>query len=148
VSLEHRQLFFRDFFSRRKDLNALTYCSAENWGVHSAIHIGNENHKTRMQRLGRIELAKICGIVRDQNKIVLACVVRDVPILPPCSAHMSNVVRFVARCGGDSHQLNAQTLIDQESHEALVLLASGVRTRRSGELSRQGCCLRGLPRSG
>jgi hypothetical protein len=56
-----------------------------------------------MQWLGRIELTKIRGVVRDQNEILLACVLDDVPILPPCPAHMSNMMRFVARFAGDGH---------------------------------------------
>jgi hypothetical protein len=52
-----------------------------------------------------------------------------------------------ARFAGDGHQLNAEALIDQESHDTFVLLASGARTRRKGGRSRQGC-FRGRPRSG
>jgi len=45
---------------------------------------------------------------------------------------MGNVMRLVAGLAGDGHQLHARTLIDQKPHDALMIPASGVRTRRSG----------------
>jgi hypothetical protein len=70
-----------------------------------------------VQRLRGVKLSKVRSIVNDKDEIVLASVAQDIPVLPACLADVCHVVRFAACLGRDSHELNAETLVDQESHE-------------------------------
>ena len=70
-----------------------------------------------MQRLLCVKLPEVRSIVRDQGEIVLARMAQDVPVFPPSLADVRNVTRFVACFGRNSHELNAETLINQKPHE-------------------------------
>ena len=62
------------------------------------------------------QLSEIGGIVGDENKIILARVAQNIPVLPAGFADVRHVMRFITGLGRDGHELNAETLVDQEPH--------------------------------
>lgn len=79
-------------------------------------HVRDENHKAGVYRLVGVEPPEIGSIVCNENKIVLASVAQDIPILPPRLANMRYVMRLVPRIGCDAYEFNTETLVDQEPH--------------------------------
>jgi hypothetical protein len=73
-----------------------------------AVNDRDENDKAGMQRLRRIELPEITGIVRDENKIAVPSVAHDIPVLPARAADMCDVLRFMAGFPGDGDQVDAE----------------------------------------
>src|SRR5581483_2270905 len=63
-----------------------------------------------------VELPEIAGIVGYENKIIRARVAQNIPVFRAGFADVRNVMRFVAGLGRDGHELNAETLVDQEPH--------------------------------
>lgn len=72
--------------------------------------------KAGVQGLVRVEPPEIGSIVRYENKIVLASVAQNIPVLPPRPANVRHVMRLVSRIGCDAYEFNAETLVDQEPH--------------------------------
>jgi hypothetical protein len=64
----------------------------------------------------RVEPPEIGSVVRHENKIVLAGVPQNIPILPHRLVNVRNVMRLVPRIGCDTYEFNAETLVDQEPH--------------------------------
>jgi hypothetical protein len=55
-----------------------------------------------MNGLGRIKLAKIIPVVRNDDKIAL---MRNVPVFPAGLSDMSHVMRFMACLNSDGNQV-------------------------------------------
>jgi hypothetical protein len=81
--------------------------------LHHPIDGGDQNDKAGMQRLRGIELPKVARVVGDEDKIAVACVAHDVPVLPARSADMRDVLSFMAGFPGDGDQVDAEAFVDQ-----------------------------------
>ena len=84
-----------------------------------------------MQRLRRIELPEVAGVVGDEDKIALAGVAHDIPVLPAGAADMRDVAGFMAALPGDGDQVHAEAFVDQEPHDT-AMASSRRRPRRTG----------------
>ena len=67
-----------------------------------------------MQRLRRVELPEIDGVIGDQDQVIVACAVRDVPTLPARAADMGDTPGFMAALPGDGDQVDTEAFVDQE----------------------------------
>jgi hypothetical protein len=74
-----------------------------------------------MQRLCRIELPEVAGVVGDEDQVVVARVARDVPILPAGPADMRDMPGFMAGPPGDGNQVNAEAFVDQKPHDTAMV---------------------------
>ena len=72
-----------------------------------AADIGQKNDEAGMQRLGRIELSEVAGVVGDEDQVVVACVARDIPVLPAGPADMRDMPGFMAALPGGCYQVDA-----------------------------------------
>ena len=84
-----------------------------------------------MQRLRCVELPEIARVVGDEDKIAVARVAHDIPVLPAGAADMRNVLGFMAGFPGDGDQVDAEALVDQKPHDT-VMVSSFRRPRRTG----------------
>ena len=103
-----------------------------------AADIGQKNDKPGMQRLGRVELPEIAGVVGDEDQVVVARVARDIPVLPAGAADMRDMPGFMAALPGGGDQLGAEAFVDQKLY-GTAMVSSRRRARRTGWLSRHGC---------
>src|ERR1019366_10678922 len=55
-----------------------------------AIDVWKDDDKTRVNRLLRIEPPEVAGVVRNQHKIPVAGIARDIPVLPTGLADTGN----------------------------------------------------------
>jgi hypothetical protein len=84
-----------------------------------------------MERLHRVELAKIAGVVGDEDEIAVTGVPRDIPVLPAGVADMRDMLGLVASFPGDSNQVDAEAFVDQKPHDT-AMSSSFRRPRRDG----------------
>jgi hypothetical protein len=99
--------------------------------LHRATDGRYQNDEAGMQRLRRIELPKIARVVGDEDKIAVAGVARDIPVLPARAANMRDVSGFKAALLGDGDQADAEAFVDQKLHDTAIV-SSRRRRRRTG----------------
>jgi hypothetical protein len=73
-----------------------------------------------MERLRGIELPEIAGVVGDEDKIAVAGVAHDIPVLPARSADMRDVLSFMAGFPGDGDQVDAEAFVNQNPHDTAM----------------------------
>ena len=76
-----------------------------------------------MQRLRRVELPEITGVVGDEDEIAVARVARDIPVLPARAADMRNVLSFMPTLPGNGDQVDAEAFV--EEYDRLRCMALG-----------------------
>jgi hypothetical protein len=84
-----------------------------------------------VQQLRRIELPEIAGVIGDEDKIAVAGVAHDIPVLPACAADMRNVPGFMTAFPGDGDQVDAEAFVDQKAHD-IAMVSSRRRRWRTG----------------
>ena len=84
-----------------------------------------------MERLRRIKLPEIARVVGDEDKIAVAGVAHDIPVLPARAADMGDVAGFMAGFSGDGDQVDGEAFVDQKPHDT-AMVASRRRPRRTG----------------
>ena len=124
IDLEHA-------VDRLADGGELVERGAEKLLLHRAADGRYQNDKAGMQRLRRIELPEIARVVGDEDKIIVAGVARDIPVLPTRAADMRDVPGFMAALLGDGDQADAEAFVDQKPHDTAIV-SSRRRPRRTG----------------
>jgi hypothetical protein len=81
--------------------------------------------------LRRVEFPEIAGVIGDKDKIAVAGVAHDIPVLPARAADMCDVLGFMSRLPGDSDQVDAEAFIDQKPHD-IAMVSSFRRPRFTG----------------
>ena len=91
----------------------------------------DQNDEPGMQRLGSIKLPEVACVVGDDNKITVAGVAHNIPVLPAGTAYMRDMLGFMAGFPGDSDQVDAEAFVDQKPHNTAIA-SSFRRPRRTG----------------
>jgi hypothetical protein len=86
-----------------------------------ALDVRDNDDKAGVKRLHRIEPAEITGVVRDQHKISVAGMARDVPVLPAGFADTGDMLSLMPCLASNRNQIDAQTPIDQKPHAASIV---------------------------
>ena len=92
---------------------------------------GDQDDKAGVQLLCLIETAEIAGVVGDEDKIAVAGVAHDIPVLPAGAADMRDMLRLMAGLPGDGDQVDGEAFVDQEPHDT-AMVSSFRRARRTG----------------
>jgi hypothetical protein len=124
IDLEHA-------VNRLTDGGELVERGAEKLLLHRATDGRYQNDEAGMQRLRRIELPEIARVVGDKDKIIVAGVAHDIPVLPARAANMRDMPCFMAALLGDGDQADAEALVDQKPHDTAIV-SSRLRPRRTG----------------
>ena len=107
--------------NRFPDEGELVERGAEKFLLHHAIDGRDQNDKAGMQRLRRIELPEITGVVGDEDEIAIVGVAHDIPVFPAGAANMRDVLRFMAGFPGDGDQVDAEAFVDQKPHNTAMV---------------------------
>jgi len=99
--------------------------------LHYAVDDGDQNDEAGVQRLRQVKLPEIARVVGDEDKISVAGIAHDIPILPAGAADMRDVLGFMAGFPGDGDQVNAEAFVDQKPHDT-AMVSSRRRPRRTG----------------
>src|SRR5215469_6136766 len=98
------EIDLKDAVNRFADGGELVKHRAEQFLLHDAIDDGDQNDEAGMQRLRCVKLTEIAGVVGDEDKIAVAGIAHDIPVLPARAADMRDVLRFMAGLPGDTNQ--------------------------------------------
>jgi hypothetical protein len=93
--------------------------------LHHAINGRNQNDEAGMQRVRRIEMPEIAGIISDEDEIAVPCAAQDIPVLPARATDMRDMPGFMAGLPGGNDQVDAEAFVDQKSHNTPMEQASG-----------------------
>ena len=106
---------------RLADDGELVKRGTEQFFLQRTVHNRDQYDEASMQWLGRIETPEIARIVRNEDKIARTGVAHDIPVLPPCSSDMGDVLGVMTCLPGNGNQVDGETFVDQKPHDTVMV---------------------------